>query len=119
MQPDFEPLAIAFKRAVNIIKKAGHRKDVAVDESLFEDVCESDLLLACSNATSKVARNLSKGDFDQALLDIASLRCPVDAFFDGVLVMAEDEKVRNNRLALLGKISGLFENIADFSKIGT
>jgi glycyl-tRNA synthetase beta chain len=118
-EADFEPLAIAFKRAVNIIKKAGHRKDVAVDENLFEDVCESDLLLACSNVKSKVTRNLSKGDFDQALLDIASLRCPVDAFFDGVLVMAEDEKVRNNRLALLGKISGLFENIADFSKIGT
>ena len=48
---------------------------------------------------------------------MASLRGRVDAFFDGVLVMAEDPKVRSNRLALLGNIAGLFEKFADFSKL--
>ncbi|MGA7146387.1 MAG: hypothetical protein WBY47_17940, partial [Desulfobacterales bacterium] len=60
-----------------------------------------------------------KGRFDQAFREIAKLRDPVDAFFDGVMVMSKDKKIRNNRLSLLALISDLFGQFADFSKIST
>jgi glycyl-tRNA synthetase beta chain len=66
-----------------------------------------------------VTDHLNQGAFNEALLDIASLRGSVDAFFDGVLVMAEDTRLRANRLALLGQIAALFNFFADFSKIST
>ena len=117
--PDFEPLAVAFKRVVNIIKKADlpARKDI--DTSLFENESESALYKAYKTANNKVAGLMEKGRLDQALREIASLRDSVDAFFDGVMVMAEDKKIRNNRLALLGLIADLFGLFADFSKIST
>ena len=117
--PDFEPLAVAFKRVVNIIKKADlpARKDI--DTSLFENESESALYKAYKAANNKVAGLMDKGRLDQALREIASLRDSVDAFFDGVMVMAEDKKIRNNRLALLGLIADLFGLFADFSKIST
>ena len=62
---------------------------------------------------------IDQGDLDSALGAIATLRDPVDAFFDGVMVMAEDDAVRRNRLALLASISAVFEQIADFSQIST
>ncbi len=121
--PDFEPLAVAFKRVVNIIKKSGVnvRKSlpISVNPDLFEHSCEAELFDAIRKVNRTVSSNLDDGRFDQALLTIASLRKPVDAFFDGVLVMAENEKLKNNRLALLGLIAALFENLADFSKLST
>ena len=113
----FEPLAIAFKRAVNIIKKAEEFDKRPVNPELFEDMCESALHDACTLVHEKVSDHLKRGDFQMALADIASLRDTVDAFFDGVMVMAQDEKVRQNRLALLSGVAALFETIADFSKI--
>jgi glycyl-tRNA synthetase beta chain len=119
--PDFEPLAVAFKRVVNIIRKSAPESAAGnmgeIDERLFEKECESALFAAYRDVKSKVTDNLQKGDFEQALLDIASLKNSVDAFFEGVLVIADDKDVRNNRLALLGSISGLFALFADFSKI--
>ena len=117
--PDFEPLAVAFKRVVNIIKKADVRIKKTVDESLFEEKSETALYSAYKKVDKKVASLLDKERLDQALHEIASLRDPVDAFFDGVMVMAKQKKIRNNRLALLKQISDLFELFADFSKIST
>jgi len=117
--PDFEPLAIAFKRVVNIIKKAKAFKAKPVNKNLFEHDSESELFSAYKDVKNKVADNLDKGKFEQALHEIASLRDTVDAFFDGVLVMAKNAKIRNNRLALLKHIADLFETMADFSKIST
>ncbi len=114
---DFEPLAVAFKRVVNIIKKTEVAAGGAVDATLFEDASESALLAAFGDVEAKVKEALESGKFEEALKEIASLRAPVDAFFEGVMVMAEDEKVRNNRLALLSQISDLFAVFADFSKI--
>jgi glycyl-tRNA synthetase beta chain len=62
---------------------------------------------------------MEKGLFEKALLDIATLRGPVDAFFEGVMVLAEDQNLRRNRMALLGHIAALFGNFADFSKLST
>lgn len=118
--PGFEQLAIAFKRVVNIIRKSAPKSTDSktdVNESLFEKDCESDLFAAYKNIKIKVSDNLEKGFYDQALLDIASLRSPVDDFFDGVLVMAEDENIKNNRIALLRSVSDLFALFADFSKV--
>jgi glycyl-tRNA synthetase beta chain len=115
--PDFEPLAVAFKRVVNIIKKADPEEGRNIDESLFEDPSETALLAEFTRVSERVTANLDQGVFDQALLDIASLRPAVDAFFDGVLVMAEDDRVRNNRLGLLRAIADLFALVADFSKM--
>ena len=111
---DFEPLAVAFKRVVNIIKGG---VATPVDAALFEADCERALQQALTQAAGEVARQVSAGDYPVALRTIATLRAPVDAFFDGVMVMAREEKVRENRLALLTGVARLFEGIADFSRI--
>jgi glycyl-tRNA synthetase beta chain len=116
-RPDFEPLAVAFKRVVNIIKKADPKEGQEIDQSLFEDSSETALFAEFTRVRERVLANLDQGVFDHALLDIASLRPAVDAFFDGVLVMAEDDRVRNNRLGLLRAIADLFALVADFSKM--
>ncbi len=117
-EPDFEPLAAAFKRVVNIIRKSDTGEGFpAVDERLFEHASESGLYAAYKDVSARVEKLLADGRFDQALLDIASLKRPVDAFFDGVMVMTEDIPCRNNRLALLHRIAAIFGQFADFSKI--
>jgi len=64
-----------------------------------------------------VEARVAAGSWLDALTEIATLRGPVDAFFDRVMVMAEDQRVRSNRLALLTAIARMFGQIADFSKI--
>ncbi len=123
-QADFEPLAIAFKRVVNILKKADRdpfsgQPGAAPDESLFENECEGALLKAYAGIHDSVGAKVSDGAFYEALLEIARLKTPVDAFFDGVMVMAEDDRVRENRMALLERLAGLFTGIADFSRLST
>ncbi len=118
-KPDFEPLATAFKRVENILKKAAVTATAPVDATLFEHPTEGDLYAACQSVSEKVDDLMGRGDLDSALGIIATLRDPVDAFFDDVMVMAEDEAVRNNRLALLVAISDIFGQIADFSQIST
>jgi glycyl-tRNA synthetase beta chain len=116
---DFEPLAVAFKRVANIMKKSGQAAGDSVDQNLFEDAAEKDLFSAVNEVKQQVADCLETGSFDTALIKIASLRGTVDKFFDEVLVMADDEKIRSNRLALLGSIAGLFGLFADFTRIST
>lgn len=115
--PDFEPLAAAFKRVVNIIKKTAGGPQGQVREDLLSHATEKELFAAFKEVQGKVAELIINNDFEKALLIIASLKDSVDAFFDGVLVMAEDAEVRNNRLALLGSIAALFDQFADFSKL--
>jgi len=122
-KPDFEPLAVAFKRVGNIIRKSGRPeaggKPGQVQENLFEHKSESALLTAFKKVEKRVSEAMEKGLFEKALLDIATLRGPVDEFFDGVMVLAEDKNVRRNRLSLLGHIAALFGKFADFSKLST
>jgi len=112
--PDFEPLAVAFKRVGNIIKEG---TDAPIDPALFEDAAEGALYEAFSAVKSSVEERVAAGSWLDALIEIATLRGPVDAFFDRVMVMAEDQRVRTNRLALLTAISRMFSKIADFAKI--
>ena len=123
VRPDFEPLAVSFKRVVNIIRKSGQKENEgqleAVDIQLFEHESEGALFEEFKSVEQKVSDAMEKLSFDRALVEIASLRDAVDRFFDGVMVMAENTGVRRNRLALLSKIAALFGKFADFSKLST
>lgn len=114
---DFEPLSITFKRVENILKKSGSDQTVTVDEGLFEDSSETALFSAVNEVGSIVEALIQQGNYDKALSHIATLRPKVDIFFEDVMVMAEDAGVRQNRIALLSSVSGLFKNIANFSMI--
>ena len=114
--PDFTPLAVAFKRVVNIIRNAAEEGRLADEHSCTE---ESDLHEEFLNIRQIVMNRSSEGDYRAALIALASLRKPVDAFFERVLVMDKDEQRRCHRLALLEEISSLFHDLADFSKIVT
>lgn len=113
-RPDFAELAVTFKRVDNIVKEGVVAK---IDTSLFEDGAENALATAVDYVNRSVAAAIGVRDYVTALTEIASLGCHVDLFFDKVMVMAEDEKVRTNRLALLTAISRLFSGIADFGKL--
>lgn len=114
--PDFEPLAVAFKRVCNIIKNF---KEGVVDPGLFAQQEEKELYRSYLDIREKALNFMKADDYEKALAEMARLRKPVDDFFEAVLVMAEDEKVRFNRLSLLEAISGLFYGVADFSRIVT
>ncbi len=116
-EPDFEPLSVTFKRVENIIRKAKVTKNLTADSSLFEDPSETELFSAVSTVKEGVDNLIQDGDYGQALSKIATLRSKVDTFFEDVMVMAEDEKIKNNRIALLSSVSGLFKNIANFAMI--
>jgi len=112
-KPDFESLAVAFKRVVNIIKDEPSEK-VEVNSELFQEPQEKALWEAFKSARERVKALAEKGEYSEALESLAELKPTIDAFFDSVLVMAKDEAIRRNRLALLRSIKDLFEEIADF-----
>jgi len=114
--PDFESLAIAFKRVVNISSGYGPGK---VDREKFEHPREQALFEAYQIRKVKAEEKISQKDYPSALRELAMLRQPVDEFFDSVLVMADNEAIKANRLALLANISQLFFRIGDFSRIST
>ena len=114
-------LLAGYKRAANILK-AEEKKDGAavegdVDASLFEQDEERALHAAIETAVSRAEAALEAEDFEAAMAALAELRGPVDAFFDGVTVNADDEKLRANRLRLLTSIRAALFRVADFSKI--
>ena len=117
---NFEPLAVSFKRIRKILEKA----NVAVEElqhvnkDLFEKGVERELHAAVRKAAGKVGEDKRAGRYQEALEEIAGLRKIVDQFFVDVMVMAEDEAVRKNRLALLAELLREFTTIADFSELG-
>jgi glycyl-tRNA synthetase beta chain len=108
-QENFSHLATAFKRAKNILSQGSPSK---VDPRLFADAAEGGLHEAV------VALSHLDGPYEARLMALAGLRGPVDRFFDEVLVMAEDQKVRGNRLGLLKDTLSLFYQVADISKLG-
>lgn len=114
-------LLAGYKRAANILK-AEEKKDGAavegdVDASLFEQDEERALHTAIETAVSRADAALAAEDFEAAMAALAELRGPVDAFFDGVTVNADDKKLRANRLRLLTSIRAALFRVADFSKI--
>ncbi len=118
-KPDFEPIAVSFKRVVNIIRRAEGFSAGTVEEGLLTHPSESGLLAAYRSVHGQVQDDLARGRYAEALARVATLRPSVDAFFDDVMVMAEDAQVRQNRLSLLALVAGLFDTFADFSKLST
>ncbi|MDH5389252.1 MAG: glycine--tRNA ligase subunit beta, partial [Gammaproteobacteria bacterium] len=115
--PEAESLAAANKRVGNILKKSETGVAGSVNEGLFEENAEKALFKELSSLTSAVEALFDEGDYEQALRRLSSLREPVDTFFDAVMVMADDEAIKNNRIALLAKMSGLFMRAADLSRL--
>ncbi len=117
---DFESISVAFKRTKNILRQAlGAGKPVAisVDEGALQDAAEKELAARIPQSATVVEALRAARNYEQALLEISKLRPAVDQFFDKVMVMVEDERVRANRLALLQTLIKEFSTIADFSEI--
>ncbi len=114
-------LLAGYKRAANILRdeekkdKRSYAGDVR--ENLLTEPAEKDLFAALTRARAAIAPLLGKEDFAAAMQQMAALRVPVDAFFDGVKVNADDPKIRENRLNLLSSLRTTLHGVADFSKI--
>src|SRR5229473_806176 len=117
---NFEPLAISFKRIRKILEKAGPAtvwRLPAVQPELFAEEAEKRLHAEAAIAARRSAELRRTGSYREALQVIAGLRPAVDQFFDDVMVMAEDEQVRKNRLTLLAELLAEFSTIADFAEL--
>ncbi|RJO66663.1 MAG: glycine--tRNA ligase subunit beta [Myxococcales bacterium] len=115
-RPEFQSLAIAFKRVMNILKQ---RPQAVVTPNLFADDSEHQLWARYQQVRDKAGVELKQGHYGAALEAMAELKAPVDKLFDDVMVMAEDKAVRDNRLALLGHLADLFLQVADFRRLQT
>lgn len=112
-----ESLAAANKRIANILRQAGDPEGLTVEKKRLSDDAERALFNALQNARARVEPLLRNRQYAEALNTLADLRDPVDQFFDDVMVMAEDDALRDNRLALLGELRSLFLDIADISRL--
>ncbi|KAA3628131.1 MAG: glycine--tRNA ligase subunit beta [Proteobacteria bacterium] len=115
--PEAASLAAANKRIRNILRKTEEPIPEKVDANKLRVPEELALSTALSNIHKEVTPLLERGAYSEALTRMASLREPVDRFFDEVMVMDEDQELRRNRLALLATLSGLFMRIADLSQL--
>ena len=112
-----ESLAAANKRIANILRQAGNPEGLEVHRKRLELEAEKTLHNALGSARDKVGPMLEERRYAQVLNELADLRDPVDRFFDEVMVMVDDETVRDNRLALLGELRALFLDVADISRL--
>jgi glycyl-tRNA synthetase beta chain len=119
---DFASISVAFKRTKNILRQAAEtKKTVApqLDASALIEDHEKSLAAVVPKVAAKVQPLREQKNYTAALTEISTLRQPIDLFFDKVMVMVEDEKIRANRLALLQSLLAEFSTIADFSEIVT
>ena len=115
--PEAQSLAAANKRIGNILRQAGDSGHAALDPSLLESDAERELVRAVEQAEASGDPLIAAGDYVGLLATLAALRDPVDHYFDNVMVMADDEGVRRNRLALLARIRSMFLRVADVSML--
>jgi glycyl-tRNA synthetase beta chain len=115
--PEAISLAAANKRIANILRKAGELQRKDVDVESLKDPAEVRLFDAMHSLQEAVATAVAQREYANALGRLAQLRPPVDAFFEHVMVMDEDPRLRANRLALLTQLHGLFIGIADLSRL--
>ena len=112
----FADLMLSFKRVMNIIPEGFKGK---VDPKKAAETVEKGLIESAAALGKEAGALLEKGDYLKVLNTLAGLKKPVDGFFDGVMVMDKDASIKNNRLAILGSVSALFAQVADFRKIVT
>jgi glycyl-tRNA synthetase beta chain len=114
--PEAPSLAAANKRIANILKQAGS-VPAEFDPELFSEAEEKQLASAFASVQPGFESAFRAGDYTGALRALAVLKAPVDAFFDKVLVMDKDERVRQNRIGFLGKLHATMNRIADLSRL--
>jgi glycyl-tRNA synthetase beta chain len=113
-------LLIAYRRAANIVaieRRKGGWTDGLVDSDLLRQDAERDLAARLDAAESQAAAALEREDFGPAMTALATLRRPVDEFFDKVTVNTDDPALRENRLRLLSRIRAVMHRVADFSEV--
>ena len=115
--PEADSLAAANKRCGNILKKIEGTLPATINPELLTEATEQKLYQALTNLTDLVRPMLAGGHYEPALQQLADLRQPVDAFFDDVMVMVDDARLRDNRIALLNQLHGLFLEVADISRL--
>jgi glycyl-tRNA synthetase beta chain len=120
-RPEFASLSAASKRIRNLLSQAAGKQILVSSESISPDTLPHDadraLFATLSNVEPRVRSAASNGDHAGALVLLASLKEPIDAFFTGVMVMVDDAAVRSQRLGLLKRVNDVFSPIADFSKL--
>jgi glycyl-tRNA synthetase beta chain len=114
--PEAASLAAANKRITNILKKTDAPTG-EVQESLLQEEAEKKLSQSIARVRPEVDAAFHRRDFTGTLKTLAQLRDDVDAFFNDVMVMAEDVALRNNRLALLASLHTMMNRVADISKL--
>lgn len=117
--PEAAALAAANKRIGNILRKVEGEVSDAVDAAALVEPAEERLAEALQGVEAAVHAALAQRDYVSALKHLAQLREPIDVFFDGVMVMADDARVRANRLALLKRIADRFLSVADISLLAS
>jgi glycyl-tRNA synthetase beta chain len=115
--PESAALAAANKRVGNILKKVEDSIDAWVDTALLKEPAEVALHAALVEVVPQADAAFVTGDYSESLQALAALRAPVDAFFDGVMVNADDPALRANRLGLLAKLHAAMNKVADISKL--
>ena len=117
--PEAAPLAAANKRVGNILKKAEGDVAAKVDANALVEPAEVALNKALNDAQPKADAAFDRGDYAASLQALAALKTPVDAFFDGVMVNADDPALRANRLGLLATLHAAMNRVADLSKLAS
>jgi glycyl-tRNA synthetase beta chain len=115
--PEAASLAAANKRITNILAKSGSDRAAAVNDGLFSDSAEHELYAALNKVRPLANACFGAGDYTGSLRELAALKSPVDAYFDQVMVNADDLALRANRLALLGELHAAMNRVADLSKL--
>lgn len=115
--PEAQALAAANKRVSNILKKAEGDIQAQVNEALLVEQAEKDLYAALQTVAPKAQQQFESGDYTASLQTLAALRAPVDAFFEHVMVNAEDAALKANRLGLLATLHGAMNRVADLAKL--
>jgi glycyl-tRNA synthetase beta chain len=115
--PEAAALAAANKRVGNILKKADGVVEARVDAALLREAAESALHAALVDVVPQADAAFLTGDYSESLLALAALRAPVDAFFDGVMVNADDPALKANRLGLLAMLHAAMNRVADLSRL--
>jgi glycyl-tRNA synthetase beta chain len=113
--PEADALAAANKRIGNILKKNEVKREGAIDVGLLIEPAEKALHQAMLSTGPSAQAQFSAGEFEKYMSSLAKLRAPVDQFFEAVMVMAEDAKVRTNRLAMLAELHATMNQVADLA----
>ncbi len=115
--PEAPALAAANKRVGNILKKVEGAVPTQIDENLLNEPAEVALSWSLGDVSQKADIAFDAGDYTASLQSLAALKVPVDAFFNDVMVNVDDDRLRNNRLALLAKLHAAMNRVADISKL--